>query len=103
MCLSLPLGLRWHLASSCRTLPPTDLSVKPCRTRDRAGRGPPWCAALVDAKDPIDPVCEHVSRQSAGGPRKSRNDWGVDVNQPRFDVTPIGRVESPLSDPESAP
>jgi tRNA-Thr(GGU) m(6)t(6)A37 methyltransferase TsaA len=25
------------------------------------------------------------------------------VNQPRFEVTPIGRVESPLTDPASAP
>jgi tRNA-Thr(GGU) m(6)t(6)A37 methyltransferase TsaA len=25
------------------------------------------------------------------------------VNQPRFEVTPIGRVESPLNDPASAP
>ncbi len=25
------------------------------------------------------------------------------MNQPRFEVTPIGRVESPLTDPESAP
>ena len=28
---------------------------------------------------------------------------GVDVNQPSFAVTPIGRVESPLSDPALAP
>jgi tRNA-Thr(GGU) m(6)t(6)A37 methyltransferase TsaA len=28
---------------------------------------------------------------------------GVNVNQPRFEVTPIGRVESPLTDPASAP
>jgi tRNA-Thr(GGU) m(6)t(6)A37 methyltransferase TsaA len=27
----------------------------------------------------------------------------VNVNQPRFEVTPIGRVESPLTDPASAP
>ncbi len=27
----------------------------------------------------------------------------VDLNQPRFQVTPIGRVESPLTDPGSAP
>jgi tRNA-Thr(GGU) m(6)t(6)A37 methyltransferase TsaA len=26
-----------------------------------------------------------------------------DVRQPRLDLTPIGRVESPLTDPESAP
>jgi len=25
------------------------------------------------------------------------------VNQPRFEITPIGRVESPLTDPASAP
>jgi tRNA (Thr-GGU) A37 N-methylase len=25
------------------------------------------------------------------------------MNQPRFEVTPIGRVESPLTDPASAP
>jgi tRNA-Thr(GGU) m(6)t(6)A37 methyltransferase TsaA len=30
-------------------------------------------------------------------------DRGVDVNQPRFEVRPIGRVESPLNDPASAP
>jgi tRNA-Thr(GGU) m(6)t(6)A37 methyltransferase TsaA len=28
---------------------------------------------------------------------------GVDVSQPRFEVTPIGRVESPLTDLASAP
>jgi tRNA-Thr(GGU) m(6)t(6)A37 methyltransferase TsaA len=28
---------------------------------------------------------------------------GVAVNRPRFEVTPIGRVESPLTDPLSAP
>lgn len=28
---------------------------------------------------------------------------GVDVNRPRFEVTPIGRVESPLTDPALAP
>jgi tRNA-Thr(GGU) m(6)t(6)A37 methyltransferase TsaA len=27
----------------------------------------------------------------------------VNLNQPRFEVTPIGRVESPLTDPASAP
>jgi tRNA-Thr(GGU) m(6)t(6)A37 methyltransferase TsaA len=30
-------------------------------------------------------------------------DRGVDVNQPRFEVRPIGRVESPLKDPAWAP
>jgi tRNA-Thr(GGU) m(6)t(6)A37 methyltransferase TsaA len=29
--------------------------------------------------------------------------WGVDVNEPRFELTPIGRVESSLTDPASAP
>ena len=28
---------------------------------------------------------------------------GVHVNQPRFEIVPIGRVESPLTDPASAP
>jgi tRNA-Thr(GGU) m(6)t(6)A37 methyltransferase TsaA len=28
---------------------------------------------------------------------------GATVNQPRFELTPIGRVESPLTDPASAP
>jgi tRNA-Thr(GGU) m(6)t(6)A37 methyltransferase TsaA len=35
--------------------------------------------------------------------RRGRIIGGVDVNQPRFEVTPIGRVESPLTDPASAP
>jgi tRNA-Thr(GGU) m(6)t(6)A37 methyltransferase TsaA len=32
-----------------------------------------------------------------------RKSEGVDLNQPRFEVTPIGRVESPLTDLASAP
>jgi tRNA-Thr(GGU) m(6)t(6)A37 methyltransferase TsaA len=36
-------------------------------------------------------------------PRKRRDDGGVVVNEPRFELAPIGRVESPLTDPASAP
>jgi tRNA-Thr(GGU) m(6)t(6)A37 methyltransferase TsaA len=28
---------------------------------------------------------------------------GIELNQPRFDLTPIGMVESPLTDPAAAP
>jgi tRNA-Thr(GGU) m(6)t(6)A37 methyltransferase TsaA len=35
--------------------------------------------------------------------RRSDDDFGADVNQPRFELTPVGRVESPLTDPASAP
>jgi tRNA-Thr(GGU) m(6)t(6)A37 methyltransferase TsaA len=32
-----------------------------------------------------------------------RNDWGGNVNQSRFELTPIGTVRSDLTDPASAP
>jgi predicted RNA polymerase sigma factor len=37
------------------------------------------------------------------GPPRKRDERGVNVNQRRFEVAPIGRVESPLTDPASAP
>src|SRR2546423_10081045 len=39
----------------------------------------------------------------SGVRRREEITGGDNVNQPRFEVTPIGRVESPLTDPESAP
>jgi tRNA-Thr(GGU) m(6)t(6)A37 methyltransferase TsaA len=54
--------------------------------------------------DPVDSVpAEDDERKYLVAQPPGWPSHGHDVNQPRFELTPIGRVESPLTDPGLAP